>query len=130
MRPYAGDIFVLYEVLASETYKVPDGVFDPATVRTIVDCGANIGMTALYLAGRHRNAQIISIEPDPVNFALLQHNTRSEPRIVPVQAALVGGASRPVVLSQDRPAWGNSVGDKLGGAAGLEVNGLTLTRSV
>lgn len=127
VRPFAGDIFVLYEVLAAETYKVPAEVIDPGSVETIVDCGANIGMTALYLAGRHPNAKIISIEPDPVNFALLKRNTRSEPRIVPVQAALVGKASRSVVLSQNRPAWGNSVADAVpGGSAGIEVPGLTL----
>lgn len=127
VRPFAGDIFVLYEVLAAETYKVPAEVIDPVLVKTIVDCGANVGMTALYLAGRHPNAKIISIEPDPVNFAQLQRNTRSEPRIVPVQAALVGTKSRPVVLTQDRPAWGNSVADaSFGAAAGIEVQGLTL----
>lgn len=126
VRPYAGDVFVLYEVLASETYKVPDEVMDPASVKTILDCGGNVGMTALYLASRHRNAKIVTIEPDPVNFDLLCRNTRSEPRIVPVQAALVGGRSRTVVLSQDRPAWGNSIGSVSEAGRGVEVQGLTL----
>lgn len=126
LRPFAGDIFVLYEVLANETYKVPDEIMDPASVRTIVDCGANIGMTALYLASRHRNARIVSVEPDPVNYELLCRNTGSEPRIVPVQAALVGGQSRAVVLSQDRPAWGNSIEETGAIAGGIEVKGLTI----
>jgi FkbM family methyltransferase len=126
VRPYAGDVFILYEVLASETYKVPDDIMDPASVKTIVDCGGNVGMTALYLASRHRNAKIVTVEPDPVNFELLCRNTRSEPRIVPVKAALVGGSSRTVVLSQDRPAWGNSIGDEGGATNGIEVAGLTL----
>ncbi len=47
---------------------------------------------------------------------------------MPVQAALVGKESRTVVLTQDRPAWGNSVGEATSaGPAGIEVQGLTLT---
>lgn len=61
-----------------------------------------------------------------MNFDLLCRNTRSEPRIVPVQAAHVGGSSRTVVLSQDRPAWGNSIGDRSSTASGIEVPGLAL----
>jgi FkbM family methyltransferase len=126
IRPFAGDVFVLYEVLDAETYKVPSEVIDPATVETIVDCGGNVGMTALYLASRHRNARIITVEPDPANFALLARNTLGEPRITPVQAAIVGGTSRPVTLSQDRPAWGNSISAAGKEGSGIEVPGLTL----
>lgn len=126
VRPFAGDIFILYEVLQAETYLVPDKQIDPESVETIIDCGANIGLTALYLAGRHKNARIISVEPDPANFELLKLNTQSEPRIVPVQAAIVGGIGRPVVLSQDRPAWGNAVVNAATGARGVEVPGVTM----
>src|SRR5437660_7023930 len=43
LRPFAGDIFVFYEVLMDDCYRVPDAVVDPNEVRTIVDCGGNIG---------------------------------------------------------------------------------------
>jgi FkbM family methyltransferase len=41
----------------------------------IVDCGANIGASVLWLATRYPKAHIVAIEPAPQNFALLQKNT-------------------------------------------------------
>ncbi len=40
----------------------------------IVDCGANIGASALWFRARFPRAQITCIEPDPNNFELLQRN--------------------------------------------------------
>lgn len=57
-------------------------------VRLIVDCGANIGLSALYLARRYPNAKILAIEPAPGNYAMLVRNTREVPAIQPVQAAV------------------------------------------
>lgn len=47
---------------------------DPNEVRVILDCGANIGITALYFAERYRNARIFCIEADPENFEVLKQN--------------------------------------------------------
>lgn len=41
----------------------------------IIDCGANIGLSALWFARRFPQACIIAIEPDAENFAMLQANT-------------------------------------------------------
>ena len=90
LRPCTGDIFIFYEVLAFHAYALPEDLLAPAQVRTIVDCGANIGMTALYMAGRYPNARIIAVEADPQNFAILSHNTAGIDRILPVHGALVG----------------------------------------
>ena len=125
VRPFSGDIFILYEVLAFESYKIADAVIDPASVRTIIDCGANIGLTALFLAERYPNAGIICIEPDPQNFVLLQKNTVNEPRVKPLQAAIVGSNGGSVFLTQDRPAWGNRITDERPDSA-VEVPGITM----
>jgi FkbM family methyltransferase len=109
LRPKSGDRFILYEVLAFDSYKIASDAVDPLQVRAIVDCGANIGLTALYLAERYPNARIFCVEPDPRNFALLKANTSAEPRITAIQAAVVGKSQGPIYLSQDRPAWGNSI---------------------
>jgi hypothetical protein len=63
LRPFAGDLFVLYEILLSKVYYVPDGFQPPNRVRVIVDCGANIGITALYLAARYPHATIYPQRP-------------------------------------------------------------------
>jgi hypothetical protein len=48
LRPFSGDLFVLYEVLAAHAYRIGPKLLSPQTLRTIVDCGANIGITSLF----------------------------------------------------------------------------------
>ncbi len=126
VRPTSGDIFILYEVLAFESYKVPEQLIDPATVRTLIDCGANIGITALFLADRYPAARIICVEPDPRNFELLERNTRAEPRIVRVQAALAGPGQGKAYLTQDAPAWGNKLAQSPEERSAIEVESFTI----
>jgi FkbM family methyltransferase len=44
---------------------------------TIIDCGANIGLSVLYFKRQFPAATIIAFEPDPQNYALLQKNIES-----------------------------------------------------
>ena len=41
----------------------------------IVDCGANIGLSVLWLARRFPQATIVAVEPEGDNFSMLQANT-------------------------------------------------------
>lgn len=54
----------------------------------IIDAGANIGLTSIYLAGRYPEARILSIEPEQSNFSLLEKNTKPYPNVVPIRAAV------------------------------------------
>lgn len=54
----------------------------------IVDCGANIGLSTLYFASRLPKAKIIGIEPAPENVALARKNTRHNPLIEIIEAAV------------------------------------------
>jgi FkbM family methyltransferase len=109
LRPYGGDLFVLYEILMLGTYFVPETMLAPDDVRTIVDCGANVGITSLYFASRYPQAKIFSIEPHPDNFELLVQNTSTEPRIIPINAAVVGQPKSSIRFSTNEPAWGNKI---------------------
>jgi FkbM family methyltransferase len=109
LRPFAGDLFVFYEVLADRCYDLPPRLLAPHRARCIVDCGANIGFTSLFFASRYPNATIYSVEPHPANFAMLKRNVGHEKRIVPINAAIVGVPRRSVHLSMDKPAWGNQI---------------------
>jgi FkbM family methyltransferase len=112
--------------LAREAYAIPHRFLDPDRVHTIVDCGANTGITALYFATKYKHARIISIEPDPDNFNVLKQNVAGHDRIEPIWAAVVGRAG-PVHLTQNRPAYGNAVqcGDLPGPT--IEVPGHTIS---
>jgi FkbM family methyltransferase len=43
----------------------------------IIDCGANIGLSVIYLKRQHPDAEILAFEPDDKNFELLEKNVRS-----------------------------------------------------
>ena len=60
------------EIFLDEIYKIqlPENAL-------IIDGGANVGMSVLYLKQKHPSAQIIAFEPDETNFALLNKNIKS-----------------------------------------------------
>jgi FkbM family methyltransferase len=123
LRRLTGDIFILFEILMDQCYNIPDLMLAPDKVHVIIDCGANIGITSLFLAGRYPNARIYSIEPNEENFELLKRNTANEPRIVPIHAAVVGDARKNARLSTGRPSWGNTITEN---DQGLEVLAFTV----
>ena len=109
LRPFAGDLFVLYEVLASNAYHIAPSLLPTDNVRVVVDCGANIGITSLFLAARYPGATILSVEPHPENFALLKTNVAQVARIVPIRACVTGTPQSAVQFTTDQPAWGNRI---------------------
>jgi FkbM family methyltransferase len=109
LRPFAGDLFVLYEVLAFNAYHIAPSLLPTNNVRVIVDCGANIGITSLFLAARYPEATILSIEPDPGNFTLLKTNVAQVPRILPIRACVTGTRQSAVRFTRDQAAWGNRI---------------------
>jgi FkbM family methyltransferase len=81
-NPY--DFATFDEVLLREEYNIQPG-FEP---KTIIDGGANIGLTAVYFASRFPNAEILSVEPDKDNFKMLVENARHYPNIIPVNCGI------------------------------------------
>ena len=71
-RSGTSDILVYEQMFLVNEYSC---LPDIGAVKTIVDCGANVGFASAYLLSRFPDAQIVSIEPDSGNFAMLQKNT-------------------------------------------------------
>jgi FkbM family methyltransferase len=116
-----GDLFILYEVLAFGAYHIPASIIAPGTVGTIVDCGANVGVTALYFASTYPAARIYCVEADPDNFAILKVNAASEPRLVPIHACIVATPQTSARFENHGPAWGRRVN-----ANGVSVPAITI----
>ena len=59
----------LEEIFVEEIYSqsLPDRPY-------IIDCGANIGLSVIYLKHKFPGAEIVAFEPDPANFDLLSRN--------------------------------------------------------
>jgi FkbM family methyltransferase len=65
-----GDLHSIREIWLEEAYRLP--FEEPSGV--LLDLGANIGMTCLWLAKSYSFTQIIAVEPDPNNAALARQN--------------------------------------------------------
>ena len=71
LRPWTGDFATLRQVIWDKEYD-----FKLEGVDSIVDLGANIGISTIKLAKKYPTAQIIALEPEKNNFSLLQVNTK------------------------------------------------------
>lgn len=61
------------ELFQTNIYK-----FSPSKdARTILDCGANMGLSVLYFSINYPDHHIIAFEPDPEIFAILEENVQT-----------------------------------------------------
>lgn len=70
-RPGTSDPAVVVQVFAAHEYRCVTG---EASVEYILDCGANIGLTALYLLHHYPRARAVVVEPDPDNMQVCRQN--------------------------------------------------------
>ena len=70
---HGSDFFIFSEVFKHRYYefKLPD------SPKTVLDLGANIGFTGLYLAKKFPSAEVACVEPMPDNIELLRENLSS-----------------------------------------------------
>lgn len=116
-RPDTSDIRAIKQIYQNREYdlrllKRADEIFDFIKVEEavgfqplIIDAGANIGASAVYFALTFPEAQIIAIEPETANFALLEKNTEGL-QVICVQAALSAVPGKAKVLDPGEGHWG------------------------
>lgn len=78
----------------------------------IIDAGANIGASAVWFADRFPTAQVVAIEPEPDNYALLARNAKAFPLVQPVRAALGSRDGTGFCYDPGRGDWGYRVSAK------------------
>lgn len=99
IRVPSSDARSIDEVFYRRVYEETAEVVGDA--RTILDLGANVGAATIWFCNRFPSAHIVSVEPHPQTFRLLERNTRllvSSGRCKLQQAALVDQMG-PVFLS-------------------------------
>lgn len=70
-RPGTSDVDAFALIFIEREFRCLDAL---SSARLIVDCGANVGYASAYLLSRFPDAQLVAIEPDPANFAILAQN--------------------------------------------------------
>ena len=81
-----GDIQSFREVWIEESYLLPF----PLTPNTLVDLGANIGLTSVWLAKRYHCQRLIAVEASPENARLARLNLAQNGITAEVISAAVG----------------------------------------
>lgn len=74
-RPGTSDQGAIYEILLRAPAKTEYFVDRRVEPRIVLDVGANIGITTIWLKKRFPNAAVYAFEPMPENFRLLLRNT-------------------------------------------------------
>ena len=77
LRNNGTDAGIFGQVFIDRQYQYPVN-FEP---KTIIDAGANIGLSALYFAHRFPQASVVALEPDKNNFDIAVQNTNACSRI-------------------------------------------------
>jgi FkbM family methyltransferase len=95
-----GDLGSIYDVFVVEDYAMP--TISWSEVKTVIDCGANIGAFSLWALSR-APCQVLAVEPSPTTFATLRSNLeRFEVRASVLKAAI--GVTRGKTLLYDTTA--------------------------
>ena len=117
LRHLTSDIDVYHQVFVQRQYRQPSPVHASALdlryrsllaagkQPVILDCGANIGLSSIWLADAFPQAMVIAIEPEPANFALLKENVREISQIVPVNAGVSNASGKLSLHDAPGGAW-------------------------
>ncbi|MEO7310306.1 MAG: FkbM family methyltransferase [Chitinophagaceae bacterium] len=73
LRKRTADIEVFDQIFISKGYDMSL----PFSVKRIVDCGANIGLAAIFLNAKHKGSHVVMIEPEDKNFSMCLKNIDS-----------------------------------------------------
>jgi FkbM family methyltransferase len=81
-------------------------VLTAGRVPLIIDAGANIGASTLYLADSWPEAHVIAVEPDSANLELLRSNTSGLPHVTCLHAALAARSGEMILVDPGIGHWG------------------------
>lgn len=101
IRPRSSDADVLHQVLVDRELDLPV----PGEVRTVIDGGANNGITAAFFASRFPDALVIAVEPDEGNLAVLRRNTARYPNVAVVAGGLWSAPGLLRIVNPESEAW-------------------------
>lgn len=134
VRPLDSDPFVLAQIFTEREYDahpfwmerlnaVAAQMRQAGRVPLIIDAGANVGYSALYLAEKFPEAVILAVEPDRNCVDLIERNCAGNPRIRPVHAAVWSHENGVDLTTREEGSWANRVTDD-GATASLTLETL------
>jgi FkbM family methyltransferase len=97
---YSTDVSTLFKIFFAKDYAV-----DLESSDFIIDCGANIGLSAIFFASRYPAALIVAIEPDKENFKYLCRNAKDYNNIICLNMAVWSSNSEMKLVDEGKGNW-------------------------
>src|SRR5580693_7464158 len=116
------DAFVHSEVFENQYYRLPLR-FAPAT---ILDLGANIGLSAIYFARRYPGSRLACVEPVPDNVRLLIRNLKDNAVEAEVIAAAIDAKDGVVAMERSAADYGHKIATAAPSAAWFDVASVSI----
>lgn len=99
LRPESSDVDVFRQIFIKREYGCLDALTD---VGLVIDCGANVGYSSAWFLCRFPGCEVVAIEPESANFAVLRANLAPYGNRVKLVRAGVWSHSMPLVMSEHR----------------------------
>jgi len=100
VRPGTTDLDVFNEIFINKELSVDFG-----NPEYIIDAGAHVGFSAIWLAILFPQAKILAIEPEASNFEMLLLNTRNHVNITCIKAGLWDRNAQLVIKNRECENW-------------------------
>jgi FkbM family methyltransferase len=121
-RRNRGDIQGIREVFCDEHYRLPPSI-RPAT---LVDLGANIGLTSVWFAKRYGVVRVVGVEPVGANVVIARRNLADNEVEGEIVEAAIGPTRGRVSFEMDRASNLGRVGPGSPGVDVLDVEMVTM----
>lgn len=108
-RPGTTDYEVFEHIFVDRVYGIR---LDKNETRRVVDCGANVGFSSLFLIQHFPYSHVVAIEPDSGNLKQLTANCSSCQRIDILPGAVWSHSGKVWIENQDAASWSFRVGEK------------------
>lgn len=95
------DVMTLFQIFFAKEYEIKKSF----SAQLIIDCGANIGLSAVYFANEYPEAKIYAIEPDIHNFSFLKKNTEHYTNVICLNQAIWSHKIRMEVVDIGHGGW-------------------------
>ncbi len=126
LRPGTSDFRIVREIMVWNEYARPG--FELAPTDTVVDIGAQIGIFTTYAARAAARGRVISFEPHPDNFRLLDQNRLQNAfdHVAVLNRAVAATAGRHEFFASAFNTGGHSLYPRAAGASRFEVETVRL----
>lgn len=98
---FYADVTTLFQVFLAGEYNI--SLREES--RVIIDCGANVGFSAVFFANKYPKAKIFALEPDENNFRFMQKNTAPYQTITCLNKAVWSKAANLKLVDRGTGNW-------------------------